>query len=333
MRTLWSRHLARGLGLGLVIAGSAAAFHAQASEDGASFYLLGSGGPGAAILPPLPGVFFANTAFYYHGSAGAGHEFVDGGHVVVGLRGTVAADFLTGLWVPTTHFLGGTLAIAGTLPVGESKADVSAVLTGPNGNPLTINRGDSAFVVADPAVTAELGWQHGDFHYAVTSLVNVPIGEYRNGQLANIAFHRWADDLSAAVTWHDDKSGWDVSAKTGFTFNGENPDTDYVTGTEWHFEYAVEKSLTKAWALGLQGYYFHQVTGDSGSGAKLGPFEGRVVGIGGEAAYNFVLGKTPVTLRLHGTTEFAAQNRAQGHSVWLDLTFPIWLKLPAGPPR
>jgi hypothetical protein len=48
--------------------------------------------------------------------------------------------------------------------------------------------------------------------------------------------------------------------------------------------------------------------------AKLGPFEGRVAGIGGEVAYNFMLGKSPATLRLHGTTEFAAQNRAQGHS-------------------
>lgn len=43
---------------GLLISCSAAA---QASESGVSFYLLGSRGPGAAMLPPIKGVFFDNS--------------------------------------------------------------------------------------------------------------------------------------------------------------------------------------------------------------------------------------------------------------------------------
>ncbi|OCP21253.1 MULTISPECIES: hypothetical protein [unclassified Ensifer] len=38
----------------------------QAAEGGAGFYLLGTRGPGAAILPPA-GLFFQNEFYYYQG--------------------------------------------------------------------------------------------------------------------------------------------------------------------------------------------------------------------------------------------------------------------------
>jgi hypothetical protein len=119
----------------------------------------------------------------------------------------------------------------------------------------------------------------------------------------------------------------------GFTLNGTNDDTDYHTGTEWHLEAAVEKQLTPNWALGLQTYHFEQLTGDSGEGAKLGAFKGRVTGVGGEAAYNFkLMDKIPITLRLHGTSEFNAQNRLTGHAIWLDLVMPLHVRMPPGAP-
>jgi hypothetical protein len=158
-------------------------------------------------------------------------------------------------------------------------------------------------------------------------LLNVPIGNYRDGQLANLAFHRWAFDTSLAVTWLDPKSGWDVSGKAGLTFNGENDATNYKTGTELHVEGAVEKIFSPSFSAGLQAYYFQQVSGDSGAGATLGDFKGRVGGFGATAAYNFKIAqKIPATLRLHAMTEFDAKNRMEGNSVWVDFTMPLWVK-------
>ncbi len=319
---------------GLITLGVAAAALscgvAHASEGGASFYLLGSSGPEAAIMPPLPGVFFSNTAYVYHGEAGAGRDFQVGGNIVAGLKATIAADFPTMLWVPSTNFLGGTVAVGAIIPAGEPWVDVSAVLTGPGGNTISVHRSDTAFVFGDPAGVGMLGWKWGKTYLQFSDLLNVPIGDYRYGDLANLAFHRWANDSSAALTWHDDKSGWDLSAKSGFTFNGENPATQYRTGTEWHIEASVQKRLSPAWALGVQAYHFDQVTGDSGPGAKLGSFEGQVTGVGGNIAYNFKLGTRPATLMLHGASEFDAVNRLQGSAVWLDFSIPIDLKLPPG---
>jgi hypothetical protein len=324
----------RGAALGLAVvllAGVLTTPSAQASENGTSFYLLGSGGPGAAILPPISGVFLANTGFYYDGSSGLSRQFPINGQIAAGIHGTIAADFPTVLWVPTTNLGGATLALSVIPPFGQAWVKAQSVLAGPLGRQVSVEKSDAAFVLGDPVLMGILGWKFGKTSLSTTTMINVPVGDYREGQLANLAFHRWADDLSVAATWHDDKSGWDVSGKVGVTFNGTNHDTDYTTGTETHYEWAVEKAVTPAIALGFQGYYFDQISGDSGSGARLGPFEGQVLGIGGEAAYNFkIAGKIPATLRLHGTSEFDARNRVQGHSIWLDFTMPLHVNLPAG---
>ena len=225
-----------GLAAPIVLAVAAAMYapRALATEAGTSLYLLGSGGPEVAIMPPLQGVFMNNQGYYYNGGAQGGKDFVVGGKVVAGLNAQVAADFLTVLWVPTTNTLGGaTFAVGGALPVGDPMVHVSAVVTGPGGNTISLASSDSAFVVGDPLATAALGWKTGDLHIQLSTIINIPIGDYREGALANLAFHRWAKDGSLAATWHNDKSGWDLSGKAGFTFNGTNTDTDYKTGTEF----------------------------------------------------------------------------------------------------
>ncbi len=307
--------------------------HARASESAASLYLLGSGGPGAAVTPPYKGLYFDNVGYFYDGGAGGSKTFVVGGKVVADLSAQVAADFATALWVPTNHFLGGVLAIGAALPVGHPSVEAAAFLTGPLGNRFSAARTDSAWLVGDPIGTALVGWTHGKLAYQLGAMLNVPIGQYREGQLANLAFHRWAGDASFAATWHDNATGWDVSGKAGVTFNGTNTATQYTTGTELHLEAAIEKTFGRAISLGVQGYYFDQLTGDSGPGAILGPFKGQVVGLGATAAHTFLLGKYPATLRVRGMTEFDATNRLEGNSVWLEFNVPLSMTLPAAPPR
>jgi len=319
----------RRLGLCVAIAACLVASATHASEGGASVYLLGSGGPGAAVLPPIDGVFFFNTAYHYDGKAGGNKQFLVSGNLVAGLKGNINADFATVLFIPTTDFAGGVLALGAALPVGVPAVDVSAVITGPRGRTVAISRSDDRLIVGDPLVTAAWGWTSGKTHIALSGLVNIPIGQYSQGRLSNLSFHRWAGDVSLAATWLDEERGWDLSGKAGFTFNGENPATDYRTGTEFHVEGAIEKQFSPTWSLGLQAYYFSQVSGDSGAGDTLGPFKGEVGGVGVTGAYNFkIADKIPATLRLHAMTEFDAKNRLEGNSVWLDFSMPLWVKTP-----
>jgi hypothetical protein len=327
VRTSAKAALLAGLAMGAALA---IAPTAHATENGASVYLLGSGGPDAAVLPPVEGVFFSNTVWYYDASLGGGRELPLGGNIVAGVDSTVVADFATVLWVPSTSFAGGTLALGATLPFGHVSVDADAVLTGPGGTPISVSASDDAWIVGDPVLMGSLSWKKGNTYFAASTLINVPIGDYRDGELANLAFHRWAVDASLAVSWHDPESGWDLSAKGGITFNGENEDTDYDSGDELHFEGSVSRALNPKWTLGAQAYYFDQQTGDSGAGARLGDFKGKVTGVGGFAAYNFAIGHRPATLRLRAFHEFDAENRPEGDSLWLDFSVPLAMHLPPG---
>ena len=212
------------------------------------------------------------------------------------------------LWTPTTDLGGATVALGAAIPFGRPDVTVSAVISGPFGQ-VGVRRTDDAFVVGDPILLGMVGVRQGDLHVQASTMINVPVGDYREGKLANLAFHRWAVDFSLAATWHDEASGWDVSGKAGVTFNGENEETDYNSGTELHFEASLERTFSKAWSAGLQAYHLTQVTGDAGAGARLGDFRGEVTGVGANVSYRFQLGRAPIALRFRAFSEFDAVNR------------------------
>lgn len=321
-----------GVRIAAAIVAAALATPALAAESGKTVYLLGTGGPGTAVMPPFTGVYFDNDFFYYDADASAGKAFTFGGNLVAGLDATVIADFPTFLWVPTTDFAGGTLALGLVIPYGSVDVHADAQLTGPLGNTITVRRRDSAFVFGDPVIAGMIGWSGGNWHYQLSTLVNVPIGEYREGELANLAFNRWAVDLSMAVSYHDAEAGWDVSGKAGFTFNGTNDATDYDSGNDFHIEASLERIVSPQWSLGVQGYYYKQVSDDTGEGATLGGFRGEVIGAGATAAYNFVVAQNPLTLRGRVLWEFEAERRLEGVAVFLDLSFPLQMNLPPSTP-
>jgi hypothetical protein len=113
----------------------------------------------------------------------------------------------------------------------------------------------------------------------------------------------------------------------GVTFNAQNPATDYKTGNEFHFEWAAVQHFSPKLDAGLVGYYYQQLSGDSGEGAKA-PFKGRVAAIGATLGYNFEVEKVPVSARLKYFHEFAAENRAEGDAVYLTLSVPLSLSKP-----
>jgi hypothetical protein len=57
---------------------------------------------------------------------------------------------------------------------------------------------------------------------------------------------------------------------------GRNSATNYKNGNELHWDWALGMLFANQFKLGVAGVVYRQLTGDSGSGAVLGPFEGRV---------------------------------------------------------
>lgn len=313
--------------MGLAAALSAAsATGAMAAEGGTGFYLLGSKGPAAAITPP-PGVFFQNDFYFYTGDLGGNRPLPTGGRLAVGVQGDAAIELPTVLWVLPEDILGGHLGLGATLPIGWKKTSADATLAGPLGGTGTASVSDSIFTVGDPIASAFLGWEQGSFHWQVGTLVNIPIGDYQDGEISNIAFHHWGADVFAAATWLDPNIGLDLSGVIGMTFNAENPATDYRTGNEFHFEWAAVQHFNEQFDAGLVGYYYDQVTGDSGDGAN-GPFKGRAAAIGATIGWNFKAGELPISTRIKYFHEFEVENRAEGDAVFLTISMPLSITKP-----
>ncbi|HEX2888027.1 SphA family protein [Vineibacter terrae] len=295
---------------------------AQAAENGAGFYLLGNKGPGAGVLPP-PGVFFQNDFYFYDGHFGGSKGLPLNGNVVAGVKAQLYGDFLTFLAVAPWDVAGGNLGFTIVIPVGGPNITALASVIGPRGNEFSRSVSDSTFTIGDLVFGPMLGWHAGKFHWNVAALINAPSGDYHPGQIANLAFHRWGADFTGSLTWLDPELGLDLSMAIGITVNGKNPVTNYKTGTEFHLEWAVSKNIGKQFSVGLLGYHYQQLSNDSGSGARLGGFKGRVTAVGATMAYNMLIASHPVSARIKFFSEFNTQNRPEGQAVFLTLSTPI----------
>jgi hypothetical protein len=69
-------------------------------------------------------------------------------------------------------------------------------------------------------------------------------------------------DTGVAFTWTDKKwTQLQFNGAAGFTFNFEDEATEYKTGTEFHFEWAIGYELSTGLMLGVAGYDYRQLTG------------------------------------------------------------------------
>ena len=156
--------------------------------------------------------------------------------------------------------------------------------------------------------------QNGDLAATIWLQTVTPTGRYDLGFSPNIGLNRPGIDTGVAFTWTDKKwTQLQFNGAAGFTFNFENPATDYRTGTEFHFEWAIGREFSNGLMLGVAGYDYRQVTGDSGPGVVLGPFKSRVDAIGPAINYTTTIGKTPVIFDLRNYEEFDAKAHFEGN--------------------
>ena len=75
---------------------------ALASENGSSFYLLGSKGTMAGVVP-APGLYLQNDVYYYTARADASQSLPTGGQVAVGLKAQALINLpaLAPPWAPS----------------------------------------------------------------------------------------------------------------------------------------------------------------------------------------------------------------------------------------
>ena len=303
-----------------------------ADASGLSFWLPGTFGSLAAT-PVTPG--WAYTTIYLHldQSAGGGKNFVTsggvGGSVVAGLNARVDALVEGVTYTSALPVLGGQAGFSLLAAPGNLGVGINATLTGPLGNTISGTRTDNRTTVSDVFYQGTLKWNQGVNNEMIYIAGNIPSGTYDNNRLANLSFGFVGFDAGAGYTYLNPQTGNEFSIVGGVTYSLPNPWLQYQNGIDSHLDWAASHFVTKDVLIGVAGYYFQQLTGDSGAGARLGDFKGMAVGIGPQIGFLFPVGDYQGYLNIKGYKDLEVENRPQGWSTWV--TFAIQPKAPAPP--
>jgi hypothetical protein len=293
---------------------------ALADESGVSFWIPGFFGSLAAT-PQQPGFSVATINYFTTVSAGRNIDFQHGSAIFAG----VGANADLGLIIPSFVFanpvLNGQLAVALVTMVGHNETSAAATVRGPLGGVLSGSLTDEVTGVGDLVPQMSLRWNFGVNNFMTYITGDAPVGDYQPLRLANLGIGHGAVDAGGGYTYFDPTTGREFSAVGGFTYNLINPMTQVQSGVDFHLDWAASQFITKQVQLGLVGYAYDQVSGDSGSGNLLGPFESRVFGVGPQLGFVFPAGDYQAYVNLKVYKEFDAADRPSGANVWLTLAF------------
>lgn len=288
------------------------------AEEGASgHYVPGAMSDFIDTMPGKTGFVFANAFTYYDGNASPQLPIDFAGRTTLDAHATLQAYTLYGLYQTPLQLLGGSYAAAITLPYVwlEVEGNVTA-------GPVTRPTRDTANGLSDLTLYPFLlGWTNElDMKYDVRFGVYAPSGEYDSGKLANVGKNYWTFEPSASFSWLSTKIGTEATVFVGMDFNTENDETHYQSGTSVHVDGTLAQHLPLFGGfagVGANGFYYQQITGDSGSGATLGDFEGRTAGVGPVASYARKIGTVDFAGEIKWLPELDREKRLKGDYVWV----------------
>jgi hypothetical protein len=297
----------------------------RAEEGGSGHYSPGQTASFIDELPGYPSIAVVNYFTYYDGNLGGGRSLPLGGNLAANANAKVYVDTVAMIYESPLRLLGGNYAAGFAIPFGSMTVEANVTQSGRFGRSRTGQVSDTSSGLADITLYPfMLGWTNGpDLKYDVRLGVYAPCGEYQAGALANLGKNFWTFEPALSFSWLSSKIGTEATVFAGMDFNTENTATDYKTGTEFHLDATVAQHLPFLGGfigVGVNGFYYQQITGDSGSGAVLGSFEGRTEGVGPVLSYMHKLGKnTDLVAELKWLPELNVDNRMKGNWIWFKL--------------
>jgi len=316
MKTVKSMTLGTFVALAILVPLSA-----HTEEGGSGHYAPGGNASFIDTLPGKPGLAVANFFNFYDGGASASKQLPYGGLITGGLDATAYSDTVIALYKTPLKLLGGYYAVGAAIPFVwvEAKGEV----TGPLGN--TFTKRDKASGIGDILFYPfMLGWTglKGDLKSDVRLGIYAPSGDYDTGELANVGKNYWTFEPAISLSYISSKIGLELTAFAGMDFNTENHKTNYQTGTQFHLDLTAAEHLPLFGGIigvGANFFYYQQISGDSGSGATLGDFKGRTVGIGPVLSYITKAWGKDLVAELKWLPEIDVKNRLEGDYIWFKL--------------
>ena len=293
-----------------------------ADEGGVPFWFSGQFASLAAV-PAAPGWSLVASPYYYNGSASKSTTLQKGDTATAGLKSSAPLLLLQPGYAFEEKIWGGQPYVGVGWGPGYNSTTADVTLSRPA---ISGSRSDSITGGTDLYPFASLAWAKGNDNWMTYLTGDIPVGAYNPSRLANLGIGHAAIDAGGGYTYLNTTTGREFSAVLGATYNWENSKTNYKNGIDSHLDWAASQFLSANWQVGVVGYVYQQLTGDSGSGNKVGPFKSRIAAIGPELGYAFQLNGQSAYFNLRGYKEFWAQNRVEGYALFATLSIPLGSK-------
>ena len=300
---------------------------AVAEEGGTGHYVPGTISSLMDGVSPSEVLIFRLNGLYYDGTVKASRRLPIAGQTVVGATVKTAAVGLTAFWRPAWGEISEkwSYAMSATIPFVHVHVEVDDEVFALG---TTIERKSEESGLGDIVLMPLM------FNYHLNDDINInsrlaiyaPTGDYQVGRLANLGKNYWTFEPIVGFMYLGQENGREASIFFGADFNTENSDTDYQTGSQIHIDGTLAQHLPIGKGLagiGVTGFWYEQVEGDSGSGAILGSFKARTIGVGPSLTYSRKIGKHNLIAELKWVHEVEVRRRPEGDSFILKamLTF------------
>ena len=297
-----------------------------ADEGGAGDYVPGLYASLINITPNKPGFAVGAGYLFYSGSGGAGTTLPFGGLLAANVSAELSLADIAFTYTFCPKILGAYYTFALSIPYVwvDVKATISLnprLFPGVRGT-LSKTVRDGANGLSDIFITPfALNWTFGDLQVNPQVFVVAPSGDYQTGVLATPGKNVWDFDALLGLSYLSHKTGTEFTVFGGFGVSTKDTDTDYRNGNAVHAEATLQQylPLSKQTLIGVgaNAFYYQQVSGDRGSGARLGPNEGTDVGVGPVVTLINTSPKHPYSVQVKWLPEVYTKNRLNGDWVWV----------------
>jgi hypothetical protein len=290
------------------------------AEEGGAGHILPGGLSTLIDLPPTkPGWVIETMYLNYQGDISANLSLPIAGLLAAGIDARSNAFTLGTLYTFEPKLLGAYYSAGIFVPYVWMDVTANVELLG-----LSASRNDKADGIGDLIIIpAMMAWELDYWQFNTSLGIYAPTGEYEVDRLANPGLNHWTFDPMVGVAYNHDKLGFNAAAHAGFAFSTENPATDYQNGTLFHLDGSIQQLLPLGpgfVGVGVEGFYYKQVTGDRSSG-RLDGLMGLTSGVGPVLTYILPMGENTLVGEVRWLKELETKGRLKGEYVWLKIVY------------
>jgi hypothetical protein len=295
-------------------------FNAVAEEGGSGHYFPGSMSSFMDGVSATEVFISRLNVIDYDGSFGARREVPIAGLTVLDVDVDLRAYGLTFFWRPSWGGLSEKWSYGMSTTIPFVDLTVSGSVRADEGE---IQRIDNDSGLGDVfLIPVMFNYHHSaDLNASFRVGFYAPTGSYQAGQLANTGKNFWTIEPTASLIYFGLKNGREASVFLGVDINKKNSATNYKSGTQAHIEGTLAQHLPLWGGLagfGITGFWYHQLSGDSGVGANLGSFKARANGIGPTISFNKKLSEKYLLIgEFKWLHEFSNKRRPEGNTLFL----------------